>query len=204
MRAKQRMRPSAHPDLCLATIPPGGRSGGWDDPAMKHANPLRRARRVADARRAGGPVRRRRGARAPGRDRLRRALRRPHRGGARGPRRGRARRSSTTARGSIASPSGRTVLRTSPARRTRGTRGTRRRWGRRATCARGPSATSGASPAWTPRACSPTRTPTSASSGSSATTRGSPRSQGRSATCSWPKRGSAGEGRSPITYLGDC
>ena len=39
MRAKQRMCPSAHPDLCLAAIPPGGRSGGWDDPAMKHANP---------------------------------------------------------------------------------------------------------------------------------------------------------------------
>ena len=39
MRAKQRMCPSARPDLCLATIPPGGRSGGWDDPARKHANP---------------------------------------------------------------------------------------------------------------------------------------------------------------------
>ena len=136
--------------------------------------------------------------------RARRALRRPHQGGARGPRRGRARRSSTTARGPIASPSGRTVSRTSPARRTRGARSARRRRSRRATCARGPSATSGASPAWTPRTCSPTRTPTSASSGSSATTRGGPRSQGRSAICSWPKRGSAGEGRSPITYLGGC
>ena len=38
----------------------------------------------------------------------------------------------------------------------------------------------------------------------SATTRGGPRSQGWSAICSCPKRGSAGEGRSPITYLGDC
>lgn len=28
--AKQGICPSAHPDLCLATIPPGGRSGGWD------------------------------------------------------------------------------------------------------------------------------------------------------------------------------
>lgn len=27
--AKQRVCPSAHQDLCLATIPPGGRSGGW-------------------------------------------------------------------------------------------------------------------------------------------------------------------------------
>lgn len=35
-------------------------------------------------------------------------------------------------------------------------RGTRRRWGWRATRARGPNATSGASPAWTPRTCSPT------------------------------------------------
>ncbi len=134
--------------------------------------------------------------------RTRQALRRPHRGGARGPRRGRARRSSTTARGPIASPSGRTVLRTSPARRTRGTRSTRGRRGRRATRARGPSATSGASPAWTPRTCSPTWTPTSASSGSSATTRGGPRSQGWSAICSWPKRGSAGEWTFPYHLSG--
>ena len=28
--AKQGICPGAHPDLCLATIPPGGRSGGWD------------------------------------------------------------------------------------------------------------------------------------------------------------------------------
>lgn len=34
--AKQRICPSAHPDLCLATIPPGGRSGGWDG----RANPF--------------------------------------------------------------------------------------------------------------------------------------------------------------------
>ena len=28
--AKQRIYPNAHPGLCLVTIPPGGRSGGWD------------------------------------------------------------------------------------------------------------------------------------------------------------------------------
>lgn len=159
MRAKQRMCPSAHPDLCLATIPPGGRSGGWDP--RRRRGPLRGIRAGAHARAVqaeavhGGGHRRPQGARRGGL-RARRALRRPHQGGARGPRRGRARRSSTTARGPIASSSGRTVLRTSPARRTRGTRGTRRRRSRRATCARGPSATSGASPAWTPRTCSPT------------------------------------------------
>ena len=76
MRAKQRMRPSAHPDLCLTTIPPGGRSGGWVGRSRHEARePLRRARRVAGARRAGGPVRRRRGARALRGARLRRARR---------------------------------------------------------------------------------------------------------------------------------
>ena len=167
MRAKQRIRPSAHPDLCLATIPPGGRSGGWDDPAMKHANPYAglvgspapaepedpsdavEERGLRDETGSGAlaeaaemsrpsPPRPRCGASPARRDGrgpsgcggggARRALRRPHQGGARGPRRGRARRSSTTARGPIASPSGRTALRTSPARRTRGTRGTWRRW----------------------------------------------------------------------------
>ena len=38
--AKQRICPSAHPDLCLATIPPGGRSGGWDRSIWEERTPF--------------------------------------------------------------------------------------------------------------------------------------------------------------------
>lgn len=41
--SKQRIRPSAHPDLCLATIPPGGRSGGWDRSIWEERTPLWRS-----------------------------------------------------------------------------------------------------------------------------------------------------------------
>lgn len=41
--SKHRIRPSAHPDLCLATIPPGGRSGGWDRSIWEERTPLWRS-----------------------------------------------------------------------------------------------------------------------------------------------------------------
>lgn len=37
--AKQRICPSVHPDLCLATIPSGGRSGGWDSSIWEERTP---------------------------------------------------------------------------------------------------------------------------------------------------------------------
>lgn len=45
--AKQRIRPSAHPDLCLATIPPGGRSGGWERSIWKERTPSGRSWRAS-------------------------------------------------------------------------------------------------------------------------------------------------------------
>ena len=39
--AKHRICPSAHPDLCLATFPPGGRSGGWEDSPWEPRTPTR-------------------------------------------------------------------------------------------------------------------------------------------------------------------
>lgn len=39
--AKQRICPNAHPDLCLATIPPGGQSGGWDRSIWEERTPFR-------------------------------------------------------------------------------------------------------------------------------------------------------------------
>lgn len=129
---ERRRRPFAavdgHRDRIVLRRPRPGRR----DPRRRRG-PLRGIRAGAQARAVqaeavhGGGHRRPQGARRGGL-RARRALRRPHQGGARGPRRGRARRSSTTAREPIASPSGRTVSRTSPARRTRGTRSTWRRW----------------------------------------------------------------------------
>lgn len=44
--AKQRIWPSAHPDLCLATIPPGGRSGGWDRSIWEERTPSGRSWRA--------------------------------------------------------------------------------------------------------------------------------------------------------------
>lgn len=37
--AKQRICPIVHPDLCLATIPSGGRSGGWDSSIWEERTP---------------------------------------------------------------------------------------------------------------------------------------------------------------------
>ena len=45
--AKQRICPSAHPDLCLATIPPGGRSGGWGRSIWEERDPLGRSWRAS-------------------------------------------------------------------------------------------------------------------------------------------------------------
>ena len=45
--AKQRICPSAHPDLCLATIPPGGRSGGWDRSIWEERTPSGRSWRAS-------------------------------------------------------------------------------------------------------------------------------------------------------------
>lgn len=44
--AKQRIHPSVHPDLCLATIPPGGRSGGWDRSIWEERTPSGRSWRA--------------------------------------------------------------------------------------------------------------------------------------------------------------
>ena len=45
--AKQRICPSAHPDLCLATILPCGRSGGWDRSIREERTPSGRSWRAS-------------------------------------------------------------------------------------------------------------------------------------------------------------
>ena len=45
--AKQRICPSAHPDLCLATILPCGRSGGWDRSIWEERTPSGRSWRAS-------------------------------------------------------------------------------------------------------------------------------------------------------------
>lgn len=45
--AKQRICPSAHLDLCLATIPPGVRSGGWDRSIWEVRTPSERSWRAS-------------------------------------------------------------------------------------------------------------------------------------------------------------
>lgn len=45
--AKWRICPRAHPDLCLATIPPGGRSGGWDRSIWEERTPSERSWRAS-------------------------------------------------------------------------------------------------------------------------------------------------------------
>ena len=52
--AKQRICPSARPDLCLATIPPGGRSGGWDRSIWEERTPSERSWRASPLREAVG------------------------------------------------------------------------------------------------------------------------------------------------------
>ena len=69
--------PERPPGSLFGDNPSGWAFGRMGRSRHEAREPLRRARRVADARRAGGPVRRRRGARAPRRDRLRHARRAP-------------------------------------------------------------------------------------------------------------------------------
>lgn len=45
--AKWRICPRTHPDLCLATIPPGGRSGGWDRSIWEERTPSGRSWRAS-------------------------------------------------------------------------------------------------------------------------------------------------------------
>ena len=45
--AKWRICPRAHPDLCLATTPPGGRSGGWDRSIWEERTPSGRSWRAS-------------------------------------------------------------------------------------------------------------------------------------------------------------
>lgn len=73
--AKRRICPSAHPDLCLATFPPGGRSGGWEDSAMKRLNPYSGLVGGLSAGEPRAPFHCRRGKEAQGGDRRRHARR---------------------------------------------------------------------------------------------------------------------------------